>query len=98
MGRTTLHPALQGLRGRIGNLVFRQLYGKTVVSQAPDFSRRKLSARQKAHGRRFAAAVRQARALLANPARKAIYQKKAAKLAKPLMAVAIGDCYRSAKD
>ena len=50
------------LRGKIGNLVFRQVKGKLVVSGAPDFSRRKLSAAQKAQRRRFADAVRRARA------------------------------------
>ena len=58
MATSKLNPALEQLRDKIGGLVFRQVRGKLVVSSAPDFSRRKLSAAQKAQCRRFADAVR----------------------------------------
>lgn len=96
MAKTTLHPMLRQLRGKVGNLVFRRLYGKTVVSRAPDFSRRKLSAKQKAQIQRFADAVRHARAALADPKTRAAYAVRAKRQSRPLMAVAIRDYFQSA--
>lgn len=94
MAKTSFNPILEGLRGKMGNVVFRQLYGKTVVSRVPDFSRRKLSAAQKAHLRQFKAAALQAQAALKDPKRRAAYQAKARRQKRPLIAVAISDCYQ----
>jgi hypothetical protein len=96
MAKTTLSPVLRQLRGKVGNLVFRQLYGKTVVSRAPDFSRRKLSAKQQAQVRRFADAVRHARATLADPKTRAAYAVQAKRQSRPLISVAIRDYFKSA--
>ncbi len=94
MAKAGLNPALKGLRGKVGDLVFRQLYGKTVVSRAPDFSRRKLSVAQRAHCRRFGTAAQQARLALKDPRRRAGYAAKAKRQNRPLIAVAISDCYQ----
>lgn len=62
MTRVLFHGSIQGFRGRIGNMIFRQLPdGTTVVSEAPpEKSRRekkrdklKRSARQQEHNNRF---------------------------------------------
>ena len=82
------------LRGKVGGLVFRQLYGQTVVSRVPDFSRRQLSAAQQAHCQRFKAAAQQARLALADPVRRATYTAQARQQHRPLIAVAIRDCYQ----
>jgi len=89
MAKSILTPALSQLRGKVGNLVFRRLYGRTVVSAAPDFSRRKLSAAQKAHCQRFKTAAQPARLALKDPKRKAAYQATARRQNRPLIAVAI---------
>jgi hypothetical protein len=86
-----LNPALEQLRGKIGGLVFRQVRGKLVVSSAPDFSRRKLSAAQKAQCRRFADAVRHARAVLKDPQRRPTAAAKATRQSRSVYAVLISD-------
>lgn len=70
MTRVLFHGSIQGFRGRIGNLIFRQMPdGTTVVTQAPPRKSRKQkergklkrSAGQKAHNSRFQEATRYAR-------------------------------------
>ena len=94
MGKASFNAPVGQLRGKIGNLVFRQLYGKTVVSQVPDFSRRKLSAAQRAQCQRFARAVRQAQIALRDPQRRAAYQSQARRHQRPLIAQAVQDGYK----
>ena len=45
----------------------------------------------------FKAAARQARPALADPKRRAVYAAQAKRQNRPLIAVAISDCYRQAK-
>jgi len=94
MAKATLNSALAGLRGKMGNVVYRQLYGRTVISCGPDFSRWKLTAPQKAHLRRFGAAARLVKFALKDPQRRAAYAAQARRQKRPLIAVAISDCYR----
>ena len=76
MTKVLFHGSVQGFRGRIGNLTFRQLPdGTTVVTKAPPKknSRQKKRAKQKrspaqtAHNERFQAAVFYARRAQTNP-------------------------------
>jgi hypothetical protein len=71
MTRVILNGTVKGLRGKIGNLIFRQLPdGTTVMSQGQPKknsrekkrAKQKRSARQKAHNSRFQEAVSYARA------------------------------------
>jgi len=94
MAKPGLNGMFRELRGKVGDLVFRRLYGKTVVSRAPDFSRRKLSAAQTAHCRRFRKASQLAKLALQDPKRKTAYAAKARRQKRPLIAVATSDCYK----
>jgi hypothetical protein len=91
MARGKLHPAIEQLRGQIGGYVFRHVRGKLVVSKAPDFSRRKRTARQKAASATFGQVARRAREVLADPKQKASYQAKAGRLKLPLISVVMSD-------
>src|SRR5688572_15165815 len=70
MTRVLFHGSIHGFRGRIGNLIFRQMPdGTTVVTQAPpnksrrqkERDKRKRSAGQQAHNNRFEEATWYAR-------------------------------------
>jgi hypothetical protein len=76
MPRVLFHGSIQSFRGRIGNLIFRQLPdGTTVVSEAPPEKTRrqkkranlKRSPAQKAHNSRFREAVAYAKASQSHP-------------------------------
>ena len=96
MASVTLNPILNQLRGKFGDMVFRQVRGRLVVSRAPDFSHYKPSARQRAQRQRFKAAVRAAKATLTDPRRRAAYAAEAAAKSRSLWGVAISDYFRSA--
>ena len=98
MAKVTLNPLLEQVRGKIGDMVFRQVNGRLVISRAPDFSRRKLSAQQKKQCQRFKDAVRAAKLALTDPKRRAAYQAKAVATGGSLVGVAIGDCLRAASE
>ena len=76
MTKVLFHGSIQGFRGKIGNMVFRQLPdGTTVVTQAPHEKTRrqkkraklKRSPRQKAHNSNFRDAVNYAKAHQRHP-------------------------------
>ncbi len=62
MARSDNNPLLTGLRGRIGNLIFKQYSYGTVVTQMPSYTKRKPTPSQKRHRDMFAAAVKYAKA------------------------------------
>ncbi len=47
MAKVENSPGAGGFRGKLGNLVYRKLYGELVVSRAPDFSNRVLTLKQR---------------------------------------------------
>ena len=94
MAIVTFGAGAKELRGKMGGVVFRRLYGQNVASRVPDFSRRQLSAAQQAHCQRFKTAAQQARLALADPVRRAAYAALALEQHRPLIAVAISDCYQ----
>jgi hypothetical protein len=94
MAKVILNPAFEKLRGKVGKLYCRHVYGKPVFQCVPDFSRRKLTAPQQAHLRKLGAAAKQAKILLKDPQRRAVWAAQAKRENKPLVSVANRDCYR----
>lgn len=94
MAKVILSAGLEKLSGKMGNVVYRQLYGQTVAGAVPDFSGRKLTAAQKAHLQKVGASAKQASVLLKDPKKRAFYAALAKQERKPLVSVAIRDCYR----
>jgi len=76
MAKVELHPLFEGLRGRFEGLVFRLAHnGKTSIYISPDMSRVKWSAAQIAQRERFAEASAYAKAAIADPQIRAIYER-----------------------
>ncbi len=76
MAKITVSSMFSDLYGKIGGFVFRRSRkGKTILSRRPNMSRVKWSPAQKAHRRRFKAAVAYAHAVLKDPIRKAYYEQ-----------------------
>jgi hypothetical protein len=62
MAKVRSNPLVQGISGKIGDLVFRQMpSGETYVSGVPNFDKRKFSKGQKEHQSRFQQGVAYAR-------------------------------------
>ena len=69
------NPLLQGLRGRIGNLVFKQYAYGTVVTKVPDMSRVMPTMLQKLYKDVFSEAVAYARAVERDPEKRTAFEK-----------------------
>lgn len=94
MAKFKLSPFLTEMRGQIGNLVFRQVRGKLVVSQAPDYSKRVSSDKQLARRQQFRTAHSYGRRALADPATRLAYEAVARREGKPVYAIMIRDYSR----
>jgi len=76
MAKIELHPLFTGLRGRLQSLVFRLSHnGKVSVYIRPDMSCVKWSPAQIAQRERFAEASAYARAAIADPQIRAVYER-----------------------
>ena len=77
------------LHGKLGNMIFRRWGDKIVVSAAPDYSKRKASAKQTAGRQQFKQAAAVAKQRLQDPAWKAACQRLAEERHWPLWNAAI---------
>ena len=95
MAKIKLSPVLEEIRGRLGNYVFRRTHtGEVILSKVPDMSKVKWSKAQKAHRQRFKKAVAYARAAMAEPKVRAVYEKMAAKKNKRPFDMAVSDYFK----
>jgi hypothetical protein len=95
MAKVILNPLLDGLHGRVGNLVFRRTStGKTTMYARPEKSQRIASEAQKAQRERFKQAVAYAYAAMAEPNVRAHYEEQAAKVKKTPFSLAVSDYFK----
>ncbi len=79
----------------MGDVVFRLLpTGEQQITKLPDMSNVKWSKAQKAHRQRFKEAVAYARAAMAEPKVRKLYEKMAAKNHKRLWDMAVSDYFQ----
>ena len=77
MAHTQHNSITHGYRGLFGNVVFRWVYGQSVMQSRPDFSNVRWSKAQKANRKRFGEAMRYAQQAIRDPEKKQFYQKMA---------------------
>jgi hypothetical protein len=95
MAKVKLNPAIQRVQGRLGNAVFRLAHnGEITMTKVPDMSRVKWSEAQKEHRLRFKRAVAYARAAMAEPKVRAVYERTAAKVHKRPFDLAVSDYFK----
>ena len=73
--RIDLPVYMQGLSGRLGNVVFYTRYGKTFMRKAPRSYNKIPTAKQAAARAHFMAAHQFAQSIIANPALKSLYEQ-----------------------
>lgn len=76
MARVAKSTILNGISGRIGEVVVKQYSYGSVVSKRPDMSRVKASVRQKKEQNRFKEAVAYAQSIIRHKEKKAAYAKR----------------------
>jgi len=94
MARVELNASVARIRGKVGQLVFRWMHGQTFESPLQDFSRRILSPKQTTQVQLFREIVRQAKAILADPAQRAVYEAKVGPDRQRLMGAVMKDLFR----
>jgi hypothetical protein len=95
MRKVKLNPCIVEFSGTIGDFVFKKSRGgEAIVSRRPRKSNAKPSAAQKVHQDRFKLAVAYARAALADPPVRAVYEQRAMKEGKSAFAIAQSDYFK----
>ena len=95
MAKVNLPPWIKGIKGRLGDVVFRQSpSGETIISKAPDMSAVVWSPAQEGHRQRFKAAIAYANAAMADPDVRAVYEKQAAEKNKRPFQMAVSDYFK----
>jgi len=95
MAKIILNPIIRQAQGKMGNIVFRRSHtGEMTITKLPDMSKVKWSKAQKAHRQRFKQAVAYAKAAMAEPKVRAVYEKAAAKKSKRPFDLAVSDYFK----
>jgi hypothetical protein len=95
MAKVKLSSALIRARGKMGNVVFRKYHDEVIMAQVPDMSGVTPSAAQVAHRERFKLAVLYGHTVLADPAKKAIYEATAKAKGIPVFALTVAHFLRA---
>lgn len=64
-----------GIRGKVGDVIFKKYRSGTVITKCPDMSQAGCSPRQRLQRNLFQQAAERAKAILANPERKRYFEK-----------------------
>ena len=95
MAKVILNPMIKQIRGKVGDVVFRTSpTGEVTMIKLADMSNVSWSRAQKAHRKRFKKAVAYAKAAMATPKVRAVYEKMAAKQHKRPFALAVSDYFK----
>lgn len=98
MAKAELNSGLKTLRGDLDGFVFKQYGDKVVVSRRPRMDQIKPSPAQQAQRKRFHAAAKFHREVLADPALKQHYETLAEEQSLPLSAVTLAAYMRQVQD
>jgi hypothetical protein len=95
MARLRYNALLENWKGAVGDLVLKKRGNTPYLSRRPDFSKRKLSAKQELNCKRFKEAVVRAKAINADPVARAHYEAIARSQKKEVFRVIMSECARN---
>jgi hypothetical protein len=95
MAKVKLNPILEGMRGQVGDLVFKHYGDELFVGRKPDRSGTQPTEAQLEHQERFRQAVLYGRLVMADPEKKALYEKAAQASGKPLFSLTVADFFNA---
>ena len=95
MAKSTLNPVFKQINGQIGDLVFREVRGKTVISQKADVSHLERSEAQLAAQARFREGALYGKAVMADPTLKALYAAAAKAKKKPIFSLMVAHYFHA---
>ena len=95
MAKAKLNPVLEQMRGKVGDLVFREFEGETVLSRTPDRSGVATTEAQLAAQERFRQAALYGKMVVADPTTKAIYEEAAKAKGQPVFSLMVADFFNA---
>jgi hypothetical protein len=93
MATVILNPWFRQIRGKIGDLIFKQYGDRIVAACKPDMSGVQWSEAQLAQRERFRRAAKMGKHILADPLRHAEYAARARETGRPIFSLVLADCY-----
>lgn len=97
MAEVRLNPILDGVRGKIGDLVFKRFGDDTIISRLPNFANREFSEAQRLVHENFRQAAHYGSLVLADAAARAVYESVANARRQNLFSVVVEDFLRRPK-
>ena len=91
MAKVKLNPIVDELRGQLGDLVFREINGQTILSRKPSLNGNEPSADQAAQRERFRQAVAYGRFTMANDDTRELYDEASNRKGIPAFALTVAD-------
>ena len=95
MAKVKLNPILEGVRGKVGDLVFKSYNDEVLIARKPDQSSIEPSSAQIAQRERFSQAVLYGKTVMADPETKAIYEAAARRKGKPVFSLTVADFFKA---
>jgi hypothetical protein len=93
--KVVLNPMFEQASGQLGELVFREMRGKTVISRKPVYANNEPTAGQAAHRERFKQAVAYGRSVLADDNVRPLYEAVAKERNVPVFSTTIADFFNA---
>ena len=94
MAKVILDAPFRRIKGKIGKLSYRWMYGQQTVMKPPDMSRVKWSKAQNVNRQRFAQAIHYAKQAMADPQVSAFYEKLGKETGRQPFRVAVSDYFK----
>lgn len=95
MAKVKLNPILEGIRGQVGDLVFKHYGDEVVISRKADRSGYEPTEAQLAHQERFRRAALYGKMVMADPDTKALYDEAAKAKGKPVFSLTVADFFNA---
>ena len=95
MANVKLNPVVDRLRGRIGDLVFKKVFGTAYVARKPETGDREFTELQKANQERFRQATVYGKMAMADPQVRVLYEEAAKDKKQPVFSVMIADFFHA---
>jgi len=93
MARVKVNPILEMIKGKVGDLVFKQYGDEVIISRKADMSGRESTPEQLAAQNTFKQATLYGRMVQADPVKKAIYAEVAKEKGQPIFSLYVADYF-----
>ena len=95
MAKVKTNPIIEQVRGKVGDLVFKEVQGETVIARKPDMTGVAATEAQMAAREKFRQAALYGKMVMADPATKTIYEEAAKAKGQPVFSLIVADFFNA---